>query len=411
MEIVVRGRWHEEHERELARQPDAGLVMSHASGFSRSKGSLAFLDEVGPVSRIRALIKDPVDLGPILRKQSLQSLQLVLAKKTKIDLAGLTGLRSLSVDGVNQVVGLERLASLEDLITPAALLDVGGAYLRKLRRLSLLDARQLDSLMFLANAARLTDLEVHGAGSDLDLAGVGAGKLASVTFSDCNGVVDWRPLFVQGGIDRIVLENCGYINLSAAEIGRSTASVVHMIGETWTADMKVVRRGGVLRDPQGEWPFHSPLSLREFWRLIGAHLTYLSEETVGNLIADLSLGPVRRILGFADRLAEAVYELDTADLFEQPVYSQEGGGPFVLTDDGFMDFRYDIVANGETIYGRVKRDSLAATELMARPAAENLLDVADRAYRSFSGQSYLHNPLHEVATGSNHSGWPERVTN
>ncbi|MFD0573887.1 DUF4240 domain-containing protein [Kitasatospora gansuensis] len=90
-----------------------------------------------------------------------------------------------------------------------------------------------------------------------------------------------------------------------------------------------------------------------FWQLVevlggeaGTETCQGFEEACARLTETLSREPVGQIIGFGERLAEALYRLDQADFGTQPVLGMAGpdGSPFPQSDDGFLCSRAAVVA-------------------------------------------------------------------
>lgn len=142
----------------------------------------------------------------------------------------------------------------------------------------------------------------------------------------------------------------------------------------------------------------------EFWALIGQCLADGDPEV---LVERLAAMPVEAITGFADRLAEALYGLDTPELADQPVWDAdqdpEADKPLPLSDDAFLYVRCAVVATGREAYERVRADPEALAGQWDLDW-EDLLYLAPRAYERATGEEWDQESPVSYETGS---AWPE----
>ncbi|HEX8346350.1 MAG TPA: DUF4240 domain-containing protein [Actinoplanes sp.] len=97
----------------------------------------------------------------------------------------------------------------------------------------------------------------------------------------------------------------------------------------------------------------------EFWQLIAVLDGSADGEAVDRLTAALRAGGKRQAVGFAERLAATLYELDREALFNQPVRwsdDPEDEALIPLSGDTFLYLRADIVAKGKAVVERVLAD-------------------------------------------------------
>jgi hypothetical protein len=144
----------------------------------------------------------------------------------------------------------------------------------------------------------------------------------------------------------------------------------------------------------------------EFWTLIGS----LGEGDPDVLVGRLAAMPVTAITGFADRLAEALYGLDTPELADQPVWDveqdPETDKPLSPSTDAFLYTRCAVVASGRETYDRVRAEPVALAGQWDL-GWEDLLYVAPRAYEQATGEEWDHESPVDYETGA---GWPEDAT-
>ncbi|MFJ4096123.1 DUF4240 domain-containing protein [Kitasatospora sp. NPDC089913] len=155
------------------------------------------------------------------------------------------------------------------------------------------------------------------------------------------------------------------------------------------------------------------LSWQRFWQLIDliggepavAVCATLDEgcERLGEVLA---AGPVEEILGYGERLAEALYRLDREEYGTQRAADPDlPGAPVPLSDDGFLYARAAVVAAGRAAYDRV----LADPELFAAHSfrsGEALLYVHEEAYEAATGEEWDHDTRYDYESCSNREGWP-----
>jgi hypothetical protein len=108
-----------------------------------------------------------------------------------------------------------------------------------------------------------------------------------------------------------------------------------------------------MRLPRGTMPED------EFWQLIAVLDGSTQEEAVERLTQVLRAGGRRTAIGFAERLAATLYELDRESLFRQPVRwsdDPDDSEPIPLSGDTFLYLRADIVAKGKAVVEQVLAD-------------------------------------------------------
>ncbi|WP_250005742.1 DUF4240 domain-containing protein [Actinoplanes sp. M2I2] len=139
------------------------------------------------------------------------------------------------------------------------------------------------------------------------------------------------------------------------------------------------------------------LSENEFWRLVATPGRRADDGYFDRLTAALAERPEADITGFADRLAAALWALDT------PAHFAAVGS---VGDDSFLYIRCVVVTAGRKAYERVLGKP-AALRGYAGDEAELLLTVAERAYEQATGLLWEHETPVSYETGSNTAAWGE----
>ncbi len=133
----------------------------------------------------------------------------------------------------------------------------------------------------------------------------------------------------------------------------------------------------------------------EFWLLVKTLGRYPDDEDFDRLTARLAARPEADITGFADRLALALWALDT------PAHLAAAR---TTSDDVFLYVRCAVVAAGRKTYDRVLRKP-AALGKFADEEAELLLTVAEDAFEQATGMLWEHDTPVSYETGSNTAAW------
>ncbi|MFF3849914.1 DUF4240 domain-containing protein [Streptomyces sp. NPDC002328] len=135
-----------------------------------------------------------------------------------------------------------------------------------------------------------------------------------------------------------------------------------------------------------------------FWQLIDECTPSTpdpdAEHLSAGLTEHLSAGPLATVIGFAEQLAWALYQLDRKEY---------GYG---LSSDSFLYTRAAVVAAGREAHEATLRDP----RLFARYArdltwAEGLLYVPDEAYRRITGEEWDRSTQYSYESYSNTAGW------
>jgi uncharacterized protein DUF4240 len=133
----------------------------------------------------------------------------------------------------------------------------------------------------------------------------------------------------------------------------------------------------------------------EFWQLLKTLGRDAGDDDFDRLMARLADRPPADIIGFADRLAAALWALDT------PAHHAAAE---TASDDVFLYIRCAVVAAGRRTYDRVLRKP-AALQKFADDEAELLLTVAEQAYEQATGALWEHETPVSYETGSNTAAW------
>lgn len=151
------------------------------------------------------------------------------------------------------------------------------------------------------------------------------------------------------------------------------------------------------------------LSNGQFWELIRLLQGRVTDASLERLKRELATRPPSQIIGFADRLAEALHRLDRRELARQPVRHLDGGGashqPIPLSDDAFLYARCAVVAAGEEMYRRVDSDPASFAGAWDLHDAESLLYAAEEVYEEVTGEEWDHEEPVSYESGSNKAGW------
>lgn len=136
----------------------------------------------------------------------------------------------------------------------------------------------------------------------------------------------------------------------------------------------------------------------EFWALIATLGGVATADRVTQLEQFLADLPPDGIIGFADRLAEALAGLDTFEHFKQPVIADLG-------DDGFLCFRCAVVALGRNRYGAIVAEPSLLNAVEAE-VGRPLLSAARHAWEASTDLPWLHETPISYETRSNKAKWP-----
>jgi len=147
---------------------------------------------------------------------------------------------------------------------------------------------------------------------------------------------------------------------------------------------------------------------KRFWQLIDTLPGRVSAAGAERLSARLAEAGGDAIQGFAERLALALYALDTEAHASQPVHDADespGDRLIPLSADAFLHVRCAVVAAGRETYERVRNDPSKLAGTWEAEEAEDLLFVAANAWQQLTGEEWAYQTAVDFETGSNQAGW------
>ncbi|MBP0449161.1 DUF4240 domain-containing protein [Kitasatospora sp. RG8] len=186
------------------------------------------------------------------------------------------------------------------------------------------------------------------------------------------------------------------------------------MGTTGTTDPDTDSGAGATEGGPGAVGDLPVITWARFWELIGilggpAGTSTCDDVETGceRLTEVLAAGPVGQIIGFGERLAEALYRLDQEEFGTLPVTGMErpGGEPFAQSDDGFLYARAAVVAAGRAVYESVFGEPDRFAPFTARHC-EELLYVHEDAYEQATGEEWDRLTRYDYESCSNRDGWP-----
>ncbi|MGV9267244.1 DUF4240 domain-containing protein [Kitasatospora sp. NPDC003701] len=175
------------------------------------------------------------------------------------------------------------------------------------------------------------------------------------------------------------------------------------------SDVREVAAGGGAADADA-----AVMAWGRFWQLVellggesGTATCQGLEEGCARLTEALVREPVGQVIGFGERLAEALYRIDREEFGSLPAHSAELPGEPALpqSDDGFLYARAAVVAAGREVYEGV----FGAPERFAPFASrhcEELLHVHEEAYEQLTGAEWEHLTRYDYESCANREGWP-----
>ncbi|MFB7470424.1 DUF4240 domain-containing protein [Kitasatospora sp. NPDC056184] len=157
------------------------------------------------------------------------------------------------------------------------------------------------------------------------------------------------------------------------------------------------------------------MTWERFWQLIellggtaGTETCQGVEEGCSRLTELLSGEPADQIIGFGERLAEALYRLDQEQFGTLPIFGKvlPDGSPFPQSDDHFLYTRAAVVAAGRDAYEGVFDGPERFTPFTARQC-EQLLYVHEEAFEQATGREWDRLTRYDYESCSNRDGWPD----
>lgn len=148
-------------------------------------------------------------------------------------------------------------------------------------------------------------------------------------------------------------------------------------------------------------PVDELLSETDFWRIIDKidWSKATTSEQLNPAIYLLSEMPVASIYLFADKLSEKLYHLDTKAHGDAYVTNETDD---YLSVDDFLYVRCAVVAEGQAYYENILKHP---QELSNEISFEQLLNLADQAYKLKTGKKMDYFPAYNYETYSNKLGW------
>ncbi|MFJ8720200.1 DUF4240 domain-containing protein [Streptomyces sp. NPDC093269] len=156
------------------------------------------------------------------------------------------------------------------------------------------------------------------------------------------------------------------------------------------------------------WQAAPVMTWSDFWALIDTLHGEASDPGCHRLAQELATRPVPEIIGFAERLSEALYRLDQEKFGLLPVadMTDRDGSPFPQSGDHFLYARCAVVAAGRAVYEAVFFDaSKFAPFTDTTYDGEWLLYVPDQAYEMATGQEWHRSTRYCFESFSNRDGW------
>ncbi|GJF33129.1 hypothetical protein KNE206_58290 [Kitasatospora sp. NE20-6] len=156
------------------------------------------------------------------------------------------------------------------------------------------------------------------------------------------------------------------------------------------------------------------MTWERFWQLIevlggedAVRTCERFEKACARLTEVLAGGSAGSIIGFGERLAEALHRLDRQDFGTLPVLGTEecGGSPLPQSDDGFLYARAAVVAAGRRTYEGVFGHPERFAPFTAH-GCELLLHVHEEAFEQVTGTAWDRLTRYDYESCSNEDGWP-----
>ncbi|MFF3002147.1 DUF4240 domain-containing protein [Kitasatospora sp. NPDC057940] len=157
------------------------------------------------------------------------------------------------------------------------------------------------------------------------------------------------------------------------------------------------------------------MTWERFWQLIeivggGAGIETCAQLETGcaRLTEVLACEPLGQIIGFGERLAEALHRLDQEQFGTLPITGAvlPDGSPFPQSSDHFLYTRAAVVAAGRDVYESMFHDPDRFAPFTARQC-EPLLYVHEEAFELVTGTEWDRLTRYDYESCSNADGWPE----
>jgi hypothetical protein len=241
--LVVTGPWSHEASEALGHAGADALVINYARGFEADleRGALEFLDPRFRVRRLHVLDRGIDDVSPIYRlRGSLEELSIQVASTASLDLAELPGLRRLSGEWSLIRPSLAAISELTEIITwrfaePDLVAFEPHA---RLKRLTVKDAPNLESLDGLTGSHGLRHLEVRSARRLADistLVEVGS-SLEELVLEKCQAIESLKPVAAARRLQILKIGDCGDLPSAFELQGLDHLEELHAWGSTCFID-------------------------------------------------------------------------------------------------------------------------------------------------------------------------------
>ncbi|MER8101468.1 DUF4240 domain-containing protein [Kitasatospora sp. NPDC094016] len=157
------------------------------------------------------------------------------------------------------------------------------------------------------------------------------------------------------------------------------------------------------------------MTWERFWQLIevlggeaGTETCEQVETACARLTEVLAREPLGQIIGFGERLAEALHRLDQEQFGTLPITGAvlPDGSPFPQSSDHFLYARAAVVVAGRDVYESVFHDPERFAPFTARQC-EPLLYVHEEAFELVTGTEWDRLTRYDYESCSNADGWPE----
>ena len=235
--LIVTGAWTTEAARVLDRGEADGLTLNYALGFSEP--SLDFISG-WPLRRLDILDRSLTDLEPIRRvAATLEELSVQAAAEASLDLGDTPRLRAVAGEWALIRWQLRLLDSLEELTTwlfdEETLLSLMDH--ERLQRLTIKEARRLESLLGIEQLGSLRGLEVGLAPRLLEIDAVGElFQLEELSIEGAREVNTLEDVSQLGRLRHLGFADCGDVESLAPVRGLTQLESLYLWGTTRIVD-------------------------------------------------------------------------------------------------------------------------------------------------------------------------------